>query len=64
MRGKRKIPCVLRLRKNELYIDFNLKKCNDILSLIKSYISYFNRKRPMYCLKYKTPHQYKTEMGY
>ncbi len=41
MRGKRKIPCVLHLRKNELYIDFNIKKCDDVLSLVKSYIDYF-----------------------
>ena len=49
--------------KDELYIDFNLKKC-DVLSLIKEYIYYYNHERPMYCLKYKTPHQYKTDMGY
>lgn len=50
--------------KDELYIDFNLKKCDDVLSLIKDYINYYNYERPMYCLKYKTPHQYKTDMGY
>jgi transposase InsO family protein len=50
--------------KDELFIDFNLKKCDDVLSLIKEYINYYNYERPMYCLKYKTPHQFKTEMGY
>ena len=57
--------------KDELFIDFNLKKCDDVLSLIKEYIYYYNHERPMYCLKYKmyclkykTPHQYKTDMGY
>ena len=50
--------------KDELFIDFNLKKCDDVLSLIKNYIHYYNHERPMYCLKYKTPHQYKTDMGY
>ena len=50
--------------KEELFIDFNLKKCNDVLSLIKKYIYYYNNERPMYCLNYKTPHQYKTDMGY
>ena len=50
--------------KDELFIDFNLKKCDDVLSLIKEYINYYNHERPMYCLKYKTPHQYKTDMGY
>ena len=50
--------------KDELFIDFNLKKCDDVLSLIKDYINYYNYERPMYCLKYKTPHQYKSDMGY
>ena len=50
--------------KDELFIDFNLKKCDDVLSLIKEYINYYNHDRPMYCLKYKTPHQFKSDMGY
>ncbi len=50
--------------KDELFIDFNLKKCDDVLSLIKEYINYYNFKRPMYCLQYKTPYQYKTDMGF
>lgn len=50
--------------KDELFIDFNLKKCDDVPSLIKDYIHYYNYERPMYCLKYKTPHQYKIDMGY
>ena len=50
--------------KDELFIDFNLKHCDDVLSLIKRYVHYYNYERPMYCLKYKTPHQYKTDMGY
>ena len=50
--------------KDELFIDFNLKKCVNVLSLIKNYIHYYNHERPMYCLKYKTPHQYKSDMGY
>ena len=28
--------------KDELFIDFNLKKCDDVLSLIKEYIYYYN----------------------
>ncbi len=32
--------------KDELFIDFNLKKCDDVLSLIRSYISYYNHERP------------------
>ena len=50
--------------KDELFIDFNLKGCDDVLSLIKDYVHYYNYERPMYCLEYKTPHQYKTDMGY
>ena len=50
--------------KDELFLDFNLKKCDDVLSLIKNYINYYNFERPMFCLKYKTPHQYRIDMGY
>ena len=50
--------------KDELFIDFNLKKCDDVLSLIRNYINYYNFERPMYCLNYKTPHQFKHDMGY
>ena len=56
---------VLRLKiEVELFIDFNLRKCDDVLSLIKAYVDYYNNERPMCCLGYKTPHQYKTDMGY
>ena len=50
--------------KDELFIDFNLKKCDNVLSLIRDYINYYNYERPMFCFKYKTPHQYKSDMGY
>ncbi len=50
--------------KEEMFIDFNLKKCDDVLALIRKYINYYNHERPMYCLQYKTPHQYKTDMGF
>lgn len=50
--------------KDELFIDFNLKKCDNVLFLIRNYIEYYNFKRPMYCLQYKTPYQYKTDMGF
>ena len=50
--------------KDEMFDDFNLKHCDDINLFIKSYIHWFNNERPAYALKYKTPHQYKTEMGY
>ncbi len=50
--------------KDELFIDFNLKKCDDVASLIKEYVDYYNNERPMCCLGYKTPCQFKADMGY
>ena len=50
--------------KDELFIDFNLKKCDNVLNLVKEYVNYYNHDRPMYCLKYKTPYQYRIDMGY
>ena len=50
--------------KEELIIDFNLKQCTDVPTLIKEYIYYYNYERPSYALKYKTPIQYKIESGF
>ena len=50
--------------KDELFIDFNLKKCDDVPSLIRAYVDYYNNERPMFCLGYKTPRQYRADMGY
>ena len=50
--------------KEELYIDFDLKNSENVAETIKNYINYYNFHRPMFCLNYKTPHQYKTDMGY
>ncbi len=50
--------------KEELFIDFDLKHCEDVLNLIKLYINYYNNERPCYSLKYKTPIQYKIESGF
>ena len=50
--------------KDELFIDFNLRKCDDVPSLIKAYVDYYNNERPMCCLGYKTPRQYRADMGY
>lgn len=47
--------------KEELFIDFDIKHCDDIHKLIKKYIYYYNNERPSYSLKYKTPIQYKIE---
>ena len=50
--------------KEELFIDFDLKHSNDVLNLIKLSIDYYNNERPSYALKYKTPIQYKIELGF
>jgi transposase InsO family protein len=50
--------------KEEMFYDFGLKHCNDINLFIKEYIHWFNHERPAYALQYKTPHQYKRDMGY
>ena len=41
--------------KEELFIDFNLKQCDDVPRLIKEYIDYYNYERAAYALNYKTP---------
>jgi len=50
--------------KEELYVDFDLKHCNNVPVLIENYIHYFNNERPSYALKYKTPIQFKLELGF
>ena len=50
--------------KDEMFYDFDLKHCHDINSFIKEYIRWFNLERPAYALQYKTPHQYKSDMGF
>ena len=50
--------------KEELIIDFNLQKSDDVFKLIENYVYYYNNERPSYALKYKTPIQYKIESGF
>ena len=50
--------------KEELFIDFDLKHCEDVPNLIKLYIEYYNNERPSYALNYKPPIQYKIESGF
>lgn len=50
--------------KEELFLDFDLKNCDDVPKLIKDYIFYYNHSRPSYALNYKTPIQYKSELGF
>ena len=50
--------------KEELFIDFDLKHSDDVPNLIRLYIDYYNYERPSYSLNYKTPIQYRTELGF
>lgn len=50
--------------KEELFLDFNLMDSTDVQSTIDSYIKYYNEERPAYSLDYKTPIQYKKELGF
>ena len=50
--------------KEELFVDFNMKDCKDVPKLIEEYIYYYNNERPSYALNYKTPIQYKIELGF
>lgn len=50
--------------KNELYKDFKIYLTEDINIAIDTYIKYFNTQRLAYTLKYKTPIQYRTELGF
>ena len=50
--------------KEELFVDFDLRHCENVPNLIKLYIDYYNKERPSYALNYKTPIQYKIELGF
>lgn len=50
--------------KEEMAIDFNLYKTNDIHKTVKEYIKYYNNERLAYSLQYKSPVQYRTELSF
>jgi len=50
--------------KNDLFIDYNLYKTNNVSKIIDEYINYFNNERLAYSLDYKTPIQTKFELGF
>ena len=50
--------------KEELILDYNLASAEDVPSLLNEYVEYFNHKRPAATLNYKSPVQYKTELGF
>lgn len=50
--------------KKEMYIDFDINNYNTIQDFIKDIVEDNNYYRPSYALKYKTPVQYRTELGF
>ncbi len=50
--------------KSELYKDFKINIKDDVNIAIDDYVKYFNTQRLAYSLKYKSPVQYRTELGF
>jgi len=50
--------------KDEIYNDFDVDSYESFDEFIQKFIYYFNNERPAYALNYKTPFQYKTELGF
>ena len=50
--------------KNELYLDFDLSHAQNVPELLDRYVRYFNNNRLHAALGYKSPVQYKTELGF
>lgn len=50
--------------KEELFLDFDLAHAQNVPALLDSYVYFFNHHRPAAALGYKSPVQYKTELGF
>lgn len=50
--------------KEELYLDFGLNEAENLPDLLNKYVYFFNNQRPAAALGYKSPVQYKTELGF
>lgn len=50
--------------KEELYLDYGLETTENVPKLLDEYVHYFNNERPAAALGYKSPVQYKTELGF
>ena len=50
--------------KEELYLDFGLANTDNVPALLDQYVHYFNNRRASAALGYKSPVQYKTELGF
>ena len=54
----------LTIPKEELFLDFGLAHSKNIPALLDSYVDFFNNHRLAAALGYKSPVQYKTELGF
>ena len=50
--------------KEELAVDFGLADTEDVPALLNRYVDYFNNERLASALGYKSPVQYRTELGF
>ena len=50
--------------KEELYLDFGLADTDDLPALLDRFVHFFNHHRPASALNYKSPVQYRTELGF
>ena len=50
--------------KDELYLDFHLASAKNVPALLDSYVHFFNHRRPAAAFGYKTPVQFKTDLGF
>ena len=50
--------------KAELLLDFGAPKSSNLADTLERYVHYFNYERPAAALNYKTPIQFKTELGF
>ena len=47
--------------KAEMFVDFRIGECGDVPKAVADYIRFFNEERPMCCLGYLTPKQFREE---
>ena len=50
--------------KEELFLDFDLAHAKDVPALLDSYVDFFNNRRPAAALGYRSPVQYRNELGF
>ena len=59
-----KIEAINGWIKEEMVTDFKYHKEDNLFDFIDNFIYYYNNERPAFALNYKTPIQYKTELGF